>query len=246
MSLITLITRTKEEKSVIPILDAVSITTQILSGLAEIHDHARLIHRDIKPENILLRNDGTVAITDFGSACHLATEEDELRGIRPTTVATIPYRAPELLQPGVYLMTYAWEIDVWAVGCIFTEILTTTPLFSAGYYTDRPIPPGTNHKAILRTEHARFFKYKSYQDYRAEYLNSRTDVNQEIYQAWRDLLHGSPSNRVRSNAARDVWEGLRLKTLTEGEAHRPPPPPPSLPGASMESADIFEPTQAPV
>ena len=47
--------------------EAVSIMKQLLSAVAEAHRH-NIIHRDIKPQNVLVKDDGTVKITDFGIA----------------------------------------------------------------------------------------------------------------------------------------------------------------------------------
>ncbi len=43
---------------------------QILKGIAALHS-SKIIHRDLKPSNIVLLNESTVAICDFGSASFL-------------------------------------------------------------------------------------------------------------------------------------------------------------------------------
>ncbi|CBH14449.1 protein kinase, putative [Trypanosoma brucei gambiense DAL972] len=87
-------------------------------------DHAHrkgIFHRDIKPENILLREDGTLKLADFGSCRGLHVSQ-------PLTeyVSTRWYRAPECLLTSGY---YTHKMDLWAAGCVFFEIIALTPLF---------------------------------------------------------------------------------------------------------------------
>lgn len=76
----------------------------------------------MKPENVLVSTNGVVKLCDFGFA-RLATNTNE-----PLTdyVATRWYRAPELL---VGDQSYGAGVDIWAVGCLFSEMMTGEPLF---------------------------------------------------------------------------------------------------------------------
>ncbi|XP_067902978.1 cyclin-dependent kinase-like 2 isoform X2 [Heterodontus francisci] len=94
---------------------------QILRGTAFCHSH-NVIHRDIKPENILVSESGMVKLCDFGFARTLAAPGE----IYTDYVATRWYRAPELL---VGDTKYGKSVDVWAVGCLVTEMMTGEPLF---------------------------------------------------------------------------------------------------------------------
>nr|CAD7256392.1 unnamed protein product [Timema shepardi] len=90
------------------------ITWQTLQGVAYCHQH-NCIHRDVKPENILLTAHGVVKLCDFGFARMLSPGENYT-----DYVATRWYRAPELL---VGDTLYGPPVDVWAVGCVFAELV---------------------------------------------------------------------------------------------------------------------------
>ncbi|RUS70361.1 hypothetical protein EGW08_021875, partial [Elysia chlorotica] len=97
------------------------ILWQVLKGTEFCHFH-NIIHRDIKPENILVSKSGIVKICDFGFARTLAQPGEAYTDY----VATRWYRAPELL---VGDTKYGRAVDIWAVGCLLSEMLTGEPLF---------------------------------------------------------------------------------------------------------------------
>ncbi|XP_049645830.1 cyclin-dependent kinase-like 2 [Suncus etruscus] len=94
---------------------------QIINGIGFCHSH-NIIHRDIKPENILISQTGVVKLCDFGFARTLAAPGE----VYTDYVATRWYRAPELLVGDV---KYGKAVDVWAIGCLVTEMLMGEPLF---------------------------------------------------------------------------------------------------------------------
>lgn len=79
------------------------------------------MHRDIKPENILLNQNGDVKIADFGFTKPVYDTEKHT-----DYISTRWYRAPELL---LKKNRYSFEIDIFALGCVFAELLLLTPLF---------------------------------------------------------------------------------------------------------------------
>lgn len=113
--------------------EAVSIMKQLTSAIVHAHEH-NLIHRDIKPQNVLVKDDGTVKITDFGIAlAHGAiqlTQSDSVLG-------SAHYIAPETTrgeQP-------TNQIDIYALGIVFYEMLRGEPPFKG----DNPVQIAMMH-----------------------------------------------------------------------------------------------------
>lgn len=96
----------------------------LLQGVAYLHENW-VLHRDLKPANIMITKDGTVKIGDLGLARPFHNPMQSFY-TGDKVVVTIWYRAPELLLGSKH---YGPPIDLWAVGCIFAELLVLRPLF---------------------------------------------------------------------------------------------------------------------
>jgi len=95
---------------------------QLLHGIAYCHSH-RVLHRDLKPQNLLIdQKKGALKLADFGLARAFGIP------IRTYTheVVTLWYRAPEILLGSRH---YSTPVDVWSIGCIFSEMANQRPLF---------------------------------------------------------------------------------------------------------------------
>ena len=96
----------------------------ILRGVAACHRYW-IIHRDIKPNNILLSPTGQVKLADFGAGRIFGSPNDRKF---TTQVFARWYRAPELLFDSE---RYTSAVDLWAVGCVFAELMLRKPWLPA-------------------------------------------------------------------------------------------------------------------
>ena len=101
---------------------------QIFQALEYMHRHG-VIHRDIKPENILVDQNLSLQIADFGLArfFYRQTDKDERTIINMTQkVQTRSYRAPEIILTDG---EYDKPVDIWAAGIIMLEIMCRKQVF---------------------------------------------------------------------------------------------------------------------
>ena len=97
---------------------------QLLNGVHYLHTNW-VLHRDLKPANIMVTSTGQIRIGDLGLARIFHKPLNSLFS-GDKVVVTIWYRAPELLLGAKH---YTPAIDLWAVGCIFAELLSLRPIF---------------------------------------------------------------------------------------------------------------------
>lgn len=95
------------------------IIYSVVLGLQYIHGLS-YIHRDIKPENILVTQNYSIKIADFGLAIN---KKDTIPNTR---VGTLEFMAPEIINLRYdynKVCKYDEKVDIWALGCVIYELL---------------------------------------------------------------------------------------------------------------------------
>ncbi|MHA6513142.1 Stk1 family PASTA domain-containing Ser/Thr kinase [Tessaracoccus sp. Z1128] len=124
---------------------ALEFTAGVLDALAYSH-RAGIIHRDIKPANVMLTPNGTVKVMDFGIARAVADTSATMTQTA-AVIGTAQYLSPEQAR-GEKVDNRS---DIYSVGCLLYELLTSQPLFkgdspvSVAYQHVREIPVPPSH-----------------------------------------------------------------------------------------------------
>lgn len=103
--------------------DAVHFSVQILKGLQHAHDKG-IVHRDVKPQNIMVLDDGTIKVTDFGIARFARSDQ---RTITDKAIGSVHYISPEQARGE----KTDEKADIYSVGVMLYEMLTGKLPFQA-------------------------------------------------------------------------------------------------------------------
>ena len=100
----------------LPVMEALDIVDQVAAGLEAAHGK-KVVHRDIKPQNILLAEDGTPKVTDFGIA-YAATSGTLVH--TGSMLGTVQYLSPEQARGKMV----GPQSDLYSLGVVLFEMLT--------------------------------------------------------------------------------------------------------------------------
>src|SRR5262249_49715770 len=114
----------------LPPAEAARLVEQLARGIAYTHQRG-VVHRDLKPENVLLAQDGTPKVTDFG----LAKRVEGSGNLTATgaVMGTPSYMGPEQAAGSKDVGPLA---DVYALGAVLYRLLTGRPPFQAATALD--------------------------------------------------------------------------------------------------------------
>lgn len=156
--------------------ESVAIMQQLASALQHAHS-AHVIHRDIKPQNILVKDDGTVKITDFGIA--LAGDAIQLTK-SDSVLGSVHYMAPECSRgEGA-----SEQSDVYSLGVVFYELLTgdvpyrgETPVEIAMKHMREPFPSVKKFNPTLPNSIANIIARATHKNRTHRYSNMKEFVD---------------------------------------------------------------------
>jgi DNA-binding NarL/FixJ family response regulator len=178
---------------------AVSISLELSDALSRAH-HLNILHRDLKPGNILLAEDGTPRLTDFGLA--------RVGHFPPVTLAgsvlgTFHYLSPEACE----LQPLDERSDLWSFGIILYQMLTgrlpfegDSPLEIISAIKNQPTPDVTWHRSDLPPALVRLVRRMLMKD-RAARIDSARLVGAELEAIQREIRLTAAPARAPSPAA---------------------------------------------
>lgn len=105
-----------EKEKILDIENAIDYITQIAYGVDHAHK-SKIIHRDLRPSNIIISEEGTAKITDFGTSVWLSNVP-----YASTRIGSPPYMAPEQ-----FLGKATFGSDIYSLGCTFYEMIIGHP-----------------------------------------------------------------------------------------------------------------------
>lgn len=174
--------------------EALDVIEGVARALAAAHRRG-IIHRDVKPENVLIDNDGTVKVADFGLAHAISHATGTSTG---TVMGTVAYLAPELLVHG----QSAAASDVYSLGIVFYELLIGAtpyadepPMRVAWHHVNDPLPLPSESASWIPTDVDDLFAALTAAD-----SSERISDGEEAIAAIRQLRNALPAEVLNRRA----------------------------------------------
>jgi tetratricopeptide (TPR) repeat protein len=197
------------QRGSLPLEDALSIAIQVARGLEEAHSKG-VVHRDIKPENIMVLDDGTAKVADFGIA---RVQELSSLTITGSLVGTVQYMAPEALTGGADPRS-----DIYSLGIVLYQMLTGSPPFDAPtpwevmrQHREEP-PPPVRERAPDLPEAIEDLLDRCLAKDPEERFQSALELRRELERLLQNVVsEGAPEEAAATPAGGPAGEKLRLR-----------------------------------
>jgi serine/threonine protein kinase len=178
-----------------------------------------IIHRDIKPANIMLCQDGTVKIADFGAAILAKNDETQLTG-----VGSPSYMSPEQVRNDIL----SHQTDIYSLGVVMYRLLTgRLPFVAETNYAlthkilNEDVPSILVHRPALSVRLADIVTKAMRRDTTERHANWREFIEDLSTIAELDLPETADSETQRFNMLKalpffkdfseiELWEVLRI------------------------------------
>ena len=191
---------------------AVEYIKSVAAALKYVHGR-NCLHLDVKPANILLANDGTLHLIDFG----VSKQYDEVANENTSTLmgSTPGYAPPE--QTGNSLRKFTPAADIYALGATLYKLLTgITPvnasLRSSGEELD-PLPPAISASVRHAVEASMQMNKNKRPQSIGEFLRLVESEETEVVSDETNLSMGTGQNTANGNAAADEQEDIAVEVV---------------------------------
>ena len=215
----------------IPIADAIQIASALCDALTHMHEQ-KIVHRDLKPQNIMVCNDGSIRIMDFGIAKATEMRRITFAGFSPA-MGTPDYMAPEQVKgrrgderTDIYsLGAMLYEMTTGMLpfrgessAVIFREILDRDPVPAVRLNPD--VPAELEHIINRALEKDRELRYQHASEMRSELQRLKRDTAPvQAGAPWRTLVdQGDMMPKLGGAYGRDIaaWTGAQHQHIYRG------------------------------
>jgi len=198
----------------IPVEDAVQIASQVCGALSHMHEN-KIVHRDLKPQNIMICNDGSLRIIDFGIAKAAEMRRITFAGFSPT-LGTPDYMAPEQVKG----QRGDERTDIYSLGAVLYEMTTGSVPFEGpnpfivmnSRITGDPMAPRKRNPAIPE-EIEEIILHAMEREPHRRYASAAA-MKAELDNPESVKITGRAENLQAPTAWRTRWQGIRVIVIS--------------------------------